>query len=305
MVDDKLIKGSSRLLGTLFKFNIGCFKFDIDFIQITPFPPGFGYSNHMHSDFELHYIVAGNGTIALEDNEYKVEKGDFFVTGPNVAHWQIADDKTPMIEYCLKGSFDLSENEDNQVLIKEAKRLIDVLTYDAKRVIKNCKDIETIFKKIYMESAEREIGYYQNIQNLIYELFIAAGRKFLIDISEYKVDEITLDEFRLKRINLYIDDNMRDSITYDDIAKHIFVSNRHLSRIIKKQTGMTMHDYILKHRIKRVKYYLQNTSKTLRQIAMLTGFANEFHLSRIIKKYTGKTPTQLKKQLIEELPTQE
>ncbi len=46
---------------------------------------------HSASSYELHYIESGNGELITDNGAFKVSKGDFFITGPNIYHKQNTD----------------------------------------------------------------------------------------------------------------------------------------------------------------------------------------------------------------------
>ena len=57
-----------------------------------------GISPHTHSknSYELHYITAGRGELETDTAVYKLQAGNFFVTGPQLLHAQRSDPHAPM-----------------------------------------------------------------------------------------------------------------------------------------------------------------------------------------------------------------
>lgn len=53
---------------------------------------------HRHSkdSYELHFITGGQGTLETDTAVYRLQPGDFFVTGPNVYHAQASDKAQPV-----------------------------------------------------------------------------------------------------------------------------------------------------------------------------------------------------------------
>ena len=45
---------------------------------------------HAKGSYELHFITAGSGKLITDDKEYELKSGDFFITGENIYHQQIA-----------------------------------------------------------------------------------------------------------------------------------------------------------------------------------------------------------------------
>ncbi len=53
---------------------------------------------HAHSkdSYELHFIADGRGQLITDTNIYELSQGNFFITGPNIYHEQIADKNDPV-----------------------------------------------------------------------------------------------------------------------------------------------------------------------------------------------------------------
>ena len=83
------------------EFRWGHYGFRVLRCHLTRFPPGYVVEFHKHSEFEFHFIPAGKGTVIMGDESHALRPGMFYLTGPNVMHCQIADEREPMYELCL------------------------------------------------------------------------------------------------------------------------------------------------------------------------------------------------------------
>ena len=99
----------------------------------------------------------------------------------------------------------------------------------------------------------------------------------------------------IKKIVLYIRKNLTNRISLDDIAKNLYITKEHLSRLFKKEMGVTISEYIIKTKIEQAKNMLQHTDYNILDIAVLLNFANSSHFSNSFKKITGVSPSDYRK----------
>ncbi|MDY0010201.1 MAG: AraC family transcriptional regulator, partial [Candidatus Izemoplasmatales bacterium] len=101
----------------------------------------------------------------------------------------------------------------------------------------------------------------------------------------------------IKKIILYIRKNLTNKISLDDIAGDLFITKEHLSRLFKKEMGLTISEYIINAKIEEAKTLLKETDYNVLDIAVLLNFANSSHFSNSFKKITGMAPSDYRKTL--------
>ena len=74
------------------------------------------------------------------------------------------------------------------------------------------------------------------------------------------------------------------------MAAALYISRTHLSARFRRETGVTLTEYILKEKTEEAKRRLRYTDKSLSAIASYLGFSSQSHFSRTFRKYTGLTP---------------
>lgn len=101
---------------------------------------------------------------------------------------------------------------------------------------------------------------------------------------------------RIANIIAYIENNIDDpGLTVYNIAKEFDLSVSHITRIFRKNLGLSTLDYIQKKRIEKAEILLANTNLSIVEISKKTGFNNYRTLTSIFKKITGLTPSQFRK----------
>jgi beta-xylosidase/AraC-like DNA-binding protein len=101
---------------------------------------------------------------------------------------------------------------------------------------------------------------------------------------------------RITQVVQRIEANVSRRISLGEIARAEFVSEAWLSRLFKKEVGVSFMRFITELRLKNAREALIATSKPVHQIAMEQGFANNRQMIDLFRRHYGKTPSQLRQQ---------
>jgi transcriptional regulator GlxA family with amidase domain len=88
----------------------------------------------------------------------------------------------------------------------------------------------------------------------------------------------------------YIIEHLDADHTLPSIAEHMNMSTRHLSRIFKKECGMTAMNFVADARIDAARRCLESTELGLKEIAQRCGFENEDSMRRIFVRRLDISP---------------
>ena len=94
----------------------------------------------------------------------------------------------------------------------------------------------------------------------------------------------------------YIITHLHSRILLEDAAKYLDISPAYLSRLFKKETGMTFSDFVNKQKIEEAAALLLYTEYSDTQISTLLAFSSQSYFIKVFRKYMGTTPKQYKKQ---------
>ena len=83
--------------------------------------------------------------------------------------------------------------------------------------------------------------------------------------------------------------NLHDRLKIENIAKTLHVSRDHLSRAFKKETGVSLHKYILHQKLETSKKMLSE-GMSINNVSYTLSFSNESHFIQAFKKEYGITP---------------
>lgn len=229
---------------------------------------------HSHNNqIEILFIVKGNGNIIIGDKSYFFEEGSMFIFDGTIPHYILPDKnseykRNKLVLNKSKLSLLINKNEYECMHFNNDKNMYKKID-DIFKKISDCLDnVEFVFKKISL------------VFDLIHICF------------SYNENSIPNSKGLIYDIMNYVNDNIRYCITIDEVAKYCHISKYHMCRKFKEQTGTTIYNYITTQRIYLAKKLLEETSKTISDIAMECGFSNISHFTNTFKKETNLKPTQ-------------
>ena len=93
----------------------------------------------------------------------------------------------------------------------------------------------------------------------------------------------------------YIGKHFNEVVSMQEIAELFHVSTSHLSRLFKKQEGISPQEFLIQTRIEAAKRHLLYSQATIREIAIGCGFSDDISLMRTFKNICGMTPSDYRK----------
>lgn len=88
--------------------------------------------------------------------------------------------------------------------------------------------------------------------------------------------------------------NYHNKISLTDISDALGISYVHFSRRFKVAMGITPFEYLANLRLTQAQHLLTTTSLSIREIAPLCGFENEYYFSNFFKKYKNISPSKIR-----------
>lgn len=96
----------------------------------------------------------------------------------------------------------------------------------------------------------------------------------------------------IQKVLVRIDSDLTADLSLKTQAALLNVNASYLSTLFKKETGMTLTDYVNKKRIEHALFLLNSSSMQIQTIAQYCGIPDVNYFTKIFKKYVGKTPKE-------------
>lgn len=111
---------------------------------------------------------------------------------------------------------------------------------------------------------------------------------------DHQADRIHLPPWKVRRLMDYVEGNLDQSISLDDLAKLADLSTFHFARVFKRATGISPYQYVRDRRLERGRALLTDTDMGIAELALACGFANQSHFTAAFSRAMGISPARFR-----------
>lgn len=111
-----------------------------------------------------------------------------------------------------------------------------------------------------------------------------------------QADRIHLPQWKLNRLIGYIEANLEQSISLNDLANVAGLSTFHFARVFKHAIGISPYQFVRDRRIERSRVMLIEDNMEMSQLALACGFASQSHFTAAFTKAVGKSPGRFRRE---------
>jgi len=247
---------------------------------------------HRNSFYQIVLVTHGNGTIAIDFEQFDIQPGQIFFMSPGQVHnWKL-DDKADgfVISFSEKifssyiseqfylEQFPFPGGIPMNSIINLTKETVKEIKYFVKRIINEVKKKDTFSMDIICF-------------NLI-SLYVSIIRNSssLVNKQVPGQNQLTLHNFRML-VNQYYTKKRLPK----DYAAMLYITPNQLNAICKELIGKPAGNIIRDRILLEAKRLLINTDINISEIAYMLNFSDNSYFTKFFKKYTGLTPEKFRK----------
>lgn len=108
-----------------------------------------------------------------------------------------------------------------------------------------------------------------------------------------------LPPWQMRRLESYVHAHLSGDLSLQSLADVVGISARHLSRVVKHETGVGVHHWIADLRLDETRRLLVETDLPLHEIARRAAFKNPATFSSAFRAATGSSPSEFRKMVRE------
>ena len=261
----------------------------------------FHIKDKINLEFDFHYhdfnkiiiFISGDVSYIIEGKSYNLKPWDILFVNNHDIHKPIINSSQTYerIIIWINSKFLESHNYENCDLTKCFK-LVDEKRLNLIRLNNDFqKELKDLIYLLESSLNSKEFGSTLLSNSLFIQLIIYLNRihiynKYIQDENIFKYDK------EIENILLYINQNLSEDLSIGTLSQKFFISRYYLMHKFKKETGYTLHNYILSKRLFKAKELIKSGTP-ITTASMQCGFNDYSSFLRSFKKTFNCSPREL------------
>lgn len=260
-------------------------------------PKHFQATGEKHDFWEFVYVDKGEVVLNTDLGSNRLRQGDMIFYSPNEYHTGYAINGTapnliimsfvchsPAIGYFRGKVIHLEQAEQEMLyqLISEGKEAFDPPVGHPRMMVPQRKE-DALF------------GSEQMIKNMLEMLLFRLIRKGAAQHGKQRPESALLatrNEGLFERIALYLKENVRSNLTFEQICSEFAIGSTALKNLFKSRTNCGVMEYYSKLKLEYAKRQIREKMYSITEIADQLGYSSVHYFSKYFKKATGYAPTE-------------
>lgn len=253
--------------------------------------PQFDAPYHFHPEYELTWIIRGQGQRYVGRQVESFEAGDLVWLGPNLPHCWIntPSDSHEEVE-ALVVQFDASLWEGKFLQTPEMQEIQHLFQRPNVGWVIPAAHRPTLHEKL-LELVQAS-SWDRLIRWLSFVHYLAQVELIPIDSDWHPTLTSPAETIRFHRIYQFLIQNYQDQITLAEVAEVAGLSVTSFCRYFKSMTQKTFIEVLMEFRIQHACQQLRTSQKSIQEITFESGFQDISYFNKAFKKRKGMSPTQ-------------
>ena len=245
------------------------------------------YEIHDHSAIEILLTLEGMVTYTIEDKVYQVRKGEILIIPQDTAHSLTMEEGSSRYLYLFE--------PDAIMTMRDIKSM--AIYFNKPFHLRDGSDAHVRIRELLLRAKDlyekRELMWNTACYSCILRVYATLGQRYLSGIRPRTADNMrNMDSEVITAVLTYINNHYREELSLENVAGFAGFSRYYFSRSFKKQTGYSFKDYLCQKRLQVAMDLLIRTNRSMRDVAIESGFGSVATFNRVFREKKGCTPTQ-------------
>jgi len=263
----------------------------------------FFHTPEKHEFWEMLYVDKGRIVAITDGNGRVLEQGQVIFHEPGEIHAHISDKQVAnnmfVVSFTAEGKSMEFFKKKTFTLDKTSRILLSLFIKEAQNALGQlCGDFDN---KNDLNFSNEQFGASQLMQCHFTELLIKLIRGGADQTEHFSADaesRLLAKSSTAEMIIDYLENNIRATLTLDDLYNRFFMGKSQLNAIFRGYTGKSPMQYYSELKIAEAKKLLREDNYTVGQISDTLCYSNIQNFSRAFKKTTGFSPSEYKKSIL-------
>ena len=253
---------------------------------------------HTHPFYEIYYFHSGKCNYQIGQKTFELQPGSLIILDGLTPHGPIVDKKYDYVRSMFTFHPSIMQLVNEKAMLFNPMRPFEKLkNYHIPLTGAAKQEFEAGLQRINQLYGKRDLIDIQRLLLSFLDMLL-----FIYELCKEKMDHTevlqTSKEEKVKAITHFIENHYYEPITLEYMEKKLYINKSYLSRVFRELTGMTIIDYLYKHRIHRAKLMLyQHRTISVTEVCHIVGFKHLPHFSRLFKQKVGMSPEQYRQYL--------
>ena len=251
------------------------------------------YHYNWHSGVEILILLKGRIDMSCNSEVFTMEPLDTIIISPQVGHATLAleEDTTALVIHVSKEFFQYFDP--NFGMYQFVLRSDKTNRYNEFFTSLRHRAAQMMLLMVNSESTDRQLCLENHYLAMMSDIYREIDAVKTIPVHTKPAD-MTVATF--DKMIAYIDENYKQKIELEDIAKIGGYNVNYTSQFFKRQLGVSFLEYVLRLRLREATVSLANSTDSVAHIAINCGFADIKAFNVAFKKHFHTTPSEYRKQ---------
>ena len=243
---------------------------------------------HYHEFYKIVILLAGSGSYIVEGRHYQLIPGDIVLVGSRCVHkpqFEAGICYERVILYISPKFLRNNSSEDYPLdaVFSAAKGHVLRPTEEFRR------QMHAMTSQLETEMGGTEPGHVILSRCVLLRMLVSIGRE-AARIDSQLPGPVVPKDGKVLDILRYLDANLTEDFSIDDLAAEFFISKYHMMRRFREETGTSIHTYLSDKRLLLARDLIQS-GVSATDACFQSGFRSYSAFSRAYGKLFGVTPT--------------